>query len=204
MACTGGPDQEPMKVGVALSDVMTGMNAAIGVLAALHSREQTGQGQHVDLSLIDCTLASLTNIAQYYLTSGECPPRLGNAHPTIVPYQTFKAQDGYVVIAVGNDRQFTRLCEFMSKSEWATDERFAKNKARVQNRETLVPMIEKIVAAKPAQHWLDGLRDVDVPCGPVNTMDKVFEMEQVQTREMGIAMEHGLSPDPVKIGRQPV
>ncbi len=121
MACTGGADQPPTKAGVALSDIITGLNAAVGILAALHNRGETGKGQMVDVSLIDCTLASLTNIAQYYLTSGSPAPRIGNAHATIVPYNTFEARDGHVILAVGNDRQFKRFCDFVGKTEWAQD-----------------------------------------------------------------------------------
>ena len=127
MAITGEPDGEPMKIGVALSDVMTGLYAAVGILSALHARTTTGKGQHVDLALLDCTLAGMVNIAQYYLTSGNLAPRLGNAHSTIVPYQCFAASDGYLIIAVGNDRQFKRLADFIGKPEWTNDERFSTN-----------------------------------------------------------------------------
>lgn len=203
MACTGAPDGAPMKVGVALSDIMTGLNAAIGILAALHAREKTGQGQMVDLSLIDCTLASLTNIAQFYLTSGKNAPRLGNAHSTIVPYQVFETKDGHIIIAVGNNDQFGRLCACVGKPDWAKDERFAKNSARVLNRETLVPMIAPLIRGKSTQDWLDLLRDADVPCGPVNTMDQVFADPQVQARDMKIEMKHALSPDPMALVGSP-
>lgn len=204
MACTGDADGEPMKVGVALSDIITGLNAAIGILAALHHREKTGKGQLVDVALVDCTLAALTNIAQYYLTSGQCAPRLGNAHSTIVPYQVFEAQDGFIVIAVGNDGQFRRFCDFIKKPEWAGDERFARNSARVINREILVPQIRNIVAGQPMQYWLEGLKKADVPCGPVNTMDKVFAMDQVRHRKMEIAMNHSYAPQPVRLVGNPI
>ncbi len=189
MACTGAPDQEPTKVGVALSDIMTGLYAAVGILAALRAREATGKGQMVDLSLLDCTLSSLTNVAQYYLTSGRCAPRLGNAHPTIVPYQAFETKDGHIILAVGNDGQFARLCEFAG-TEWHKEERFATNAARVKNREELIPMIKQTIAAQVMTHWIEGLNDQGVPCGPVNTMDQVFEMEQIKAREMKIHMPH--------------
>ncbi|MEM7650597.1 MAG: CaiB/BaiF CoA-transferase family protein [Pseudomonadota bacterium] len=204
MACTGEPGEAPMKVGVALSDVMTGMNAAIGILAALNHRRETGLGQHIDLALTDCTLASLVNIAQYYLTSGKTAPRLGNAHSTIVPYQAFAAKDGYVILAVGNDGQFKRFADLVGKSEWSEDERFATNPARVENREALVPMIEAIISEQTIAHWIDALQDVDVPCGPVNTMDKVFKMEQIQARDMQIEMEHPLSRDAIKLVGSPL
>lgn len=204
MAITGEPGGTPMKVGVALSDYMTGLYAAIGVLAALHAREKTGKGQLVDLSLLDCTLSSLTNVAQYYLTSGTPAPRMGNAHSTIVPYQTFKAKDGFIVLAIGNDRQFQKFCDFAAHPEWARDKKFSTNTARVLNRDNLVSLIEKTIADKTSAHWIDGLREADVPCGPVNTIDKVFEMAQVEAREMEIEMDHILSPDPVKLIGSPL
>lgn len=204
MACTGEKDGAPMKVGVALSDIMTGLNAAIGILAALNHRHQTGEGQHVDVALTDCTIASLTNIAQYYLTSGQTAPRQGNAHASIVPYEAFEASDGHVILAVGNNTQFARFAKFVGKGEWAADDRFATNAARVTNRETLLPMIREIIAAHGVEYWVNELEKVNVPCGPVNTMDKAFAMEQIQAREMQIEMEHPLSADPVHLVGSPL
>ena len=204
MACTGEPGKEPMKVGVALSDIMTGLNAAVGILAALNHRHETGKGQHIDLALTDCTLASLTNIAQYYLTSGECAKRQGNAHPSIVPYQAFKAKDGHVILAVGNDTQFARFAKFVGQDEWAEDERFATNAGRVNNREALAPLIQEIIAKESIAYWIKNLHGVDVPCGPVNTMDKVFQMEQIQQRDMKIEMEHALAEGPVHLVGSPL
>lgn len=204
MAITGAPEGEPMKVGVALSDVMTGQNAAIGILAALRARETTGTGQHIDLALTDCTLAAMVNIAQYYLTSGKLAPRLGNAHSTIVPYQVFASQDGHIIIAVGNDTQFQRFCTLLGHPEWAQDARFARNPDRVAHRDILVPMLSEIIAAKPSAHWLSICAKHDVPCGPVNTMDQVFAMEQFQARAMNITMPHPLSPNPVKLVGSPL
>lgn len=189
MAVTGEPDGAPMKVGVALSDVMTGLYAAIGILAALHARQQTGKGQHIDVALLDCTLASLTNIAQYYLTSGTPAPRYGNAHSTIVPYQAFAASDGWIVVAVGNDAQFTRFAKSIGHGEWAADTRFSTNAARVMNRETLVPMIATALHARSVREWVDLMRDIDVPCGPVNRMDQVFALDQVAARAMKITLD---------------
>lgn len=204
MACTGEPDEPPMKVGVALSDIMTGLNAAVGILAALNHRHQTGKGQYVDVALTDCTLASLTNIAQYYLTSGQNAPRLGNAHSTIVPYQAFEAKDGHVILAVGNNDQFARFAQFVGHPEWAEDERFARNSSRVVNRDVLVPLIKEVIAQHDVAHWIEGLQDVDVPCGPVNTMDKVFEMEQIQQRDMKIEMDHALASEPIQLVGSPL
>lgn len=204
MACTGEPGGEPMKIGVALSDIMTGMNAAIGILAALNARQQSGKGQHIDVGLLDCSLAALTNIAQYYLTSGKTAPRLGNAHSTIVPYQVFEAQDGHIVIAVGNDGQFARFCNFIGKPEWAHEPKFATNSARVENRAELVPMIAEIIAAEKLGYWLSGLAEVDVPNGPVNTMDKTFDMAQIAARKMKIEMTHDLTGQNINLVGSPL
>ena len=208
MACTGEADGEPMKVGVALSDIMSGMNAAIGILAALRHRDATGgkesgEGQMVDVALTDTTLASLTNIAQYYLTSGKLAPRLGNAHSSIVPYQVFEAADGHIIIAVGNDAQFARLAGFL-KQDWANDARFATNSARVENREALVAMIDELIKAKDGAYWIEQFEEINVPCGPVNTMDQVFEMEQIKARDMQINMGHPLSPTPISLVGSPI
>lgn len=203
MGHTGAPDGEPMKAGVALVDVMTGLYAAIGTLAALNARAQTGKGQMVDLALLDVTLASMTNIAQYYLTSGHVPKRYGNAHATIVPYQAFAAKDGHMVIAVGNDHQFARLAGALGHAAWAEDVRFSTNSARLQNREVLIPMIAEILAGRNAADWVALFQDIDVPAAPVNSIDKVFELEQVQGRGMEISMEHALSPAPVPLVGSP-
>lgn len=204
MGVTGEPDGPPMKVGVALSDIMTGLNAAIGVLAALHHCERTGEGQLVDVALVDCTLASLTNLAQYFLINGKIAPRLGNAHSTIVPYQAFQVKDGYIVVAVGNNEQFARFCRMIGKPEWAGDARFAKNKNRVVNRETLVPLIEEVLKSETSTSWIEKMRAADIPGGPVNRMDEVFAMPQVQHREMEISMEHVQSPAPIKLVGSPL
>lgn len=204
MSVTGEIDGQPMKVGVAVSDIMTGMMAAIGTLAALSSRDRTGKGQLVDVSLLDTTLASLTNIAQFFLTSGKTAPRYGNAHSTIVPYQAFEAADGYLVLAVGNNHQFEKFCTFIGKTEWATDDRFATNAARVGNRTTLVPMITAVLMTKPVVYWVEGLQTVDVPCGPVQRMDQVFATEQIQARGMQIAMDHPFSPKPIDLVGSPL
>ena len=203
MGHTGVTDGEPMKAGVALVDVMTGLYAAIGTLAALNARAQTGKGQLVDLALLDVTLASMTNIAQYYLTSGTVPKRFGNAHSTIVPYQSFKARDGYIVIAVGNDHQFGRLCQYLGHAEWAQDARFAHNDARVKNRDTLVAMIAEILAKHDVTALISALRDVDIPCAPVNSIDQVFAEPQIEARGMKIEMPHTLSPSPISLVGSP-
>ncbi len=204
MAVTGEPDGAPMKVGVALSDIITGLNATIGILAALHHREQTGEGQLIDVALVDCTLASLTNLAQYYLTSGKPAPRLGNAHSTIVPYQAFAVKDGYIVVAVGNNEQFARFCAMIGKPEWAGDARFSTNKNRVLNRATLIPMIEEALKSQTSGYWVEMMLAADIPGGPVNTMDQVFATPQVRHREMEISMGHIQSPQPIKLVGSPL
>ena len=204
MSVTGEPDGAPMKVGVALSDVMTGLYAAIGILAALHARKESGAGQHVDVALLDCTLASLTNLAQFFLTSGKPAPRYGNAHSTIVPYQAFEGADGWLVIAIGNDAQFGRFVKALGHGEWANDPRFATNTARVGNRDTLVPLIAETMRKKNIANWIEIMRDIDVPCGPVNRMNQVFALDQVQERGMQIQMQHPKTTTPVDLVGSPL
>lgn len=204
MASTGEPNEQPMKTGVALTDVMTGLYSVIGILTALHSRKETNKGQQVDLSLLDVTLAGMTNIAQYYLTSGQNAPRPGNTHATIVPYQSFPTQNGHVVIAIGNDGQFKNLCGFLEQSTWAEDPRFSTNTARVKNRNILVPMISDLIVKQPTDYWVSALRDADIPAAPVNTMSEAFEMPQVQAREMNITMNHPLSGEDIHLVGSPL
>jgi crotonobetainyl-CoA:carnitine CoA-transferase CaiB-like acyl-CoA transferase len=188
------------------------MYAASAILAALHARRETGKGQHIDLALYDSQIAWLINQGLAYLVSGENPQRLGNGHPHIVPYDTFPASDGHFIIAVGNDGQFTRMCEVMGHPEWAADPRFAKNVERVRNRKTLVPLIEAITVTRPAQDWIAMLEEVAVPCGPVNTLSEVFADPQTQARDMRITMAHEKAPDgkvdlignPLKMSDTPV
>ncbi|MBI1327561.1 MAG: CoA transferase [Alphaproteobacteria bacterium] len=203
MASTGVPDGEPMKVGVAVSDILAGMHACVAILAALHAREKTGKGQMVDVALTDCTLATMTNLAQYYLTSGKVPQRRGNQHATIVPYQAFKTADGHIVISVGNDKQFALFAKTLQK-DWATDARFATNKNRVIHREVLVPLIEPEIVKKTTAEWLGVLRAADIPCGPVNTMDKIFADAQILSRGMKIEMQHPLSDKPIALVGSPL
>jgi len=203
MGHTGEENGEPMKAGVALVDVMSGLYAAIGTLAALQAREKTGKGQMVDLALLDVTLASMTNIAQYYLTSGKAPKRYGNAHSTIVPYQAFKAKDGHMVVAVGNDHQFRKFANALGHSAWAEDKRFARNSDRVTNRDILVPMIADAMKAKTVAEWVALCRDIDVPAAPVNSIDQVFAIDQIQARGMEIEMPHPQSAGPIKLVGSP-
>ena len=204
MAATGEADGAPMKIGVALSDVMTGLYTAIGILAALHKRKDTGKGDHVDMALLDCTMASMTNLAQYYLTSGNPAPRQGNAHSTIVPYQAFEAADGWVIVAVGNDTQFARFAKLLGHAEWASDEKFALNRNRVIHRNVLVPLIVALMKQQTVAHWVQALQNIDVPVGPVNRMDQVFAMEQAQARGMEIEMQHPAAPAPIHLVGSPL
>ena len=203
MASTGMPDGEPMKSGIAISDIMTGLYAAIGILAALRRRDETGKGQLVDLSLLDCTVAGMVNVAQYFLTSGQVVPRLGNTHSTIVPYQAFETTDGHVIIAIGNDSQFKRFAEFL-KQNWANDEKFSTNRARLKNRDALTPQIATLLKQKNTDFWVKSFENIDVPVGPVNTMDQVFAMEQIKARQMEIELPHSLSAKPLHLVGSPL
>lgn len=203
MAATGAIDGEPMKAGVAIVDVMTGLYAAIGILAALQHREKTGEGQMVDLALFDVTLASMTNLAQYYLTSGTVAARYGNAHSTIVPYQAFAAKDGHIVIAVGNDTQFSRLAHALGQ-DWAEDPHFATNTSRVKNRAALTPKIARLIAEQDMAHWVQLFRDIDVPVGPVNTMEQAFAEPQAHARDMTISLPHPVTGAPIDLVGSPL
>lgn len=209
MSVTGEPDGEPMKVGVAAADLFAGQNAVIAILAALQARAQTGKGQHLDISLFDSQLGWLANVASNYLISGDPPKRYGNAHANIVPYQSFRASDAWFVIAVGNDRQFESLCKFIGKQELSNDARFAKNSNRVQNRDELIPLLKPVFITKTVNEWLSLIGD-EFPCGPINTLDQVFSMPQVEAREMLVHMQHPTIGDlplvgsPLKFSETPV
>jgi crotonobetainyl-CoA:carnitine CoA-transferase CaiB-like acyl-CoA transferase len=181
---TDGSDGDPFKVGVAIVDVSAGLFAVIGILAALHHRQTTGQGQQIDIALFDAQLGWLANVASNYLVSGQPPGRYANAHGTIVPYQTFATADGHLMLAVGNDSQFRALCNAMGLAALADDPRFATNPARVGNRESLVPLLAERFRQQPTQRWIEQLLDVDVPCGPVNSVPDALATPQAQARRM--------------------
>lgn len=183
MSITGEPEGPPEKVGVAIADLMTGMYATIGILGALAHRDRTGEGQYIDLALLDCQIAMLANQSMNYMVGGKIPERLGNAHPNIVPYQVFDTQDGHLILAVGNDGQFGRFAELAGK-DWATDERFASNEGRVINRETLTPQINEIMKGRTTAQWIEVLEEHNVPCGPVNTIEEALNDPQVIHRGM--------------------
>jgi formyl-CoA transferase len=188
MSITGRPDGEPgggpMRVGVAVADLFTGMYTAVAVLAALFRREKSGEGAHIDMALLDTQLAVLANQASNFLVSGEDPPRQGNTHPNIVPYQPFEAADRPLVIAVGNDRQFARLAELAAHPEWASDPRFATNSARVANRDEIVGMVAEAIRAQPAAYWFDRLEVAGIPAGPINRISEAIADVQAQHRHM--------------------
>lgn len=184
MSITGEPDGMPMKVGVAITDVITGLYAAASVLAGLYSRDKGGPGTQFDLALADCTLASLVNVAQGTLLTGLRPRRWGNAHPQIVPYEAFATADGHLVLAVGADRQWQRFCQAVGVAELATDPRFATNPARVENRDALVPRLQKLFAKRTTDAWRTLLTAAEVPHSPVCSLDEVIDSPQVAAREM--------------------
>ena len=190
MSITGEPDGEPMKVGVAVADLFAGQNAVIAILAALQARVLTGKGQHLDISLFDSQVAMLANVASNYLVSGNLPKRYGNAHANIVPYQSFQASDAWFVVAVGNDRQFEKLSQVIRNLALAGDPLFGTNASRVQHREELLALLKPIFLTRTAGEWLSMLEAAGIPCGPINTLDKVFSMSQVEAREMVIHMGH--------------
>jgi glutaryl-CoA transferase len=189
----GEPDRPPVKVPIAINDVMTGLYATIGILAALRHRDASGEGQRIDLGLLDVQVGWLFNQGLNYLTAGTIPQRLGTAHPNSVPYQGFETSDGWIILAANNDEQFKRFCIVAEHPELSEDSRFSSNSERVRNRRILVPIIESILREKSSQHWLDGLERATVSCSPINNLEQVFQDPQVLQREMKISTPHPLS-----------
>lgn len=212
MSVTGDPDRPPVKVGVAVNDVMAGLYSGVALLSALRYRDRHGVGQHIDVALLDVQVGWLYNVGMNYLLSGRVPGRLGTAHPNTVPYQVFPSSDGYYILGANNDQQFRRYCEFAGVPELATDPRFVTNAARLANREELIEIISDISRKETTRYWLDGLERIGVPCGPVNTLDQVFADPQVNHRQMKITMsrppaEGGTFPligNPLKLSETPV
>lgn len=184
------PGGGPQKAGVAIADLMTGMYATIAVMAALTHRDRTGEGQYIDMALLDVQVAMLANMNTNYLASGKPPVRWGNAHPNIVPYQTFATSDGHIIVAAGNDGQYKKFVAAGGEEQLATDERFCTNPARVANREVLIPLLADMVKRKSRQEWIALLEDAGVPCGPINRLDDVFNDPQVKARGMQITLPH--------------
>ncbi|MBD8532004.1 MULTISPECIES: CaiB/BaiF CoA-transferase family protein [unclassified Massilia] len=194
MSVTGERDElpggGPQKAGVALTDLMTGMYATIAVLAALTHRDRSGEGQYIDMALLDTQVAMLANVGSNYLNSGKAPKRWGNAHANIVPYQTFACTDGHIIVAAGNDGQYQKFVDAGGRPELASDPRFATNPQRVANRDVLVPLLAEMVATRNRDAWIAALEAVGVPCGPINDVGEVFANEQVQARAMAVDLPH--------------
>jgi crotonobetainyl-CoA:carnitine CoA-transferase CaiB-like acyl-CoA transferase len=205
MSITGEKDREPQRVGVPIADLTAGLWAAISINAALRHREITGEGQQIDISLLDTQISTLSIQGLNYLTSGEVPGLLGNAHPNIVPYQVFPTSDGNVIISVGNDSQFERFCEFIERPELSSDERFTTNDMRVRNRDELTEILNAVTEQEPTDYWLDGLVKIKIASGPINRIDQAFANPQVLAREMEIEMNHPAAGDkPVKMIGSPI
>ncbi|VXB28898.1 CaiB/BaiF CoA-transferase family protein [Massilia sp. 9I] len=197
------PGGGPQKAGVALTDLMTGMYATVAVLAALTHRDRTGEGQHIDMALLDTQVAMLANMGSNYLNSGKPPKRWGNAHANIVPYQTFACADGHIIVATGNDGQYQKFVEAGGRPELGLDARFATNPLRVKNRDILVPILAEMVQEKQRDEWIALLESVGVPCGPINDIGEVFANEQVQARKVAIELPHPAAGK-VKLVRNPI
>ena len=212
MSLTGEPTGEPVKVGVGIADVMCGMYASNAILAALRHRDKTGEGQMIDVALLDTQIAWLVNEATNYFLSGEIPLRRGNAHPNIVPYQVFPTSDGYFILAVGNDRQFAKFCDFAGKAELASDSRFITNEQRLYNREELTNEIRELTVTKTSGEWIDSLSALGVPSGAVSNLEQTFKDPHVLHRGMRISMPHALAGsssvdllgNPLKLSKTPV
>ncbi len=206
----GAPGGGPMKTGVALTDILTGLYASTAILAALQARAQTGRGQHIDLALLDVQVACLANQGMNYLYSGQLPQRMGNSHPNTVPYQDFPTQDGHMILAVGNDGQFARFCHAAGQAGWAADPRFMHNTGRLAHREELVGLIRALTPQRTTAEWVALLEQHAVPCGPINTVQDVFADEQVRFRGMQLAMQHPqagevpLVASPIRLSDTPV
>jgi crotonobetainyl-CoA:carnitine CoA-transferase CaiB-like acyl-CoA transferase len=212
ISMTGEPDRPPVKVPIAVNDVMTGLYAAVGILSALRHRDATGVGQHIDLGLLDVQVGWLYNQGLNYLTGGGVPQRLGTAHPNTVPYQVFETKDGWAIVAANNDGQFKRLCEAAGRPELSSDPRFATNSDRVRNRDELVKLVTEFLQTNTTAHWMVALEQANVPCSPVNNVAEVFADPQVLARGMKISMPHSLSGSgavdligcPLKLSETPV
>ncbi|WP_110969947.1 CaiB/BaiF CoA transferase family protein [Pseudomonas huaxiensis] len=214
MSLTGRPEGEdgagPVKVGVALTDILTGLYSTVAILAALAHRDQHGGGQHIDMALLDVQVACLANQAMNYLTTGTPPRRLGNAHPNIVPYQDFPTADGDFILTVGNDGQFRKFAEVAGQPQWADDPRFATNKLRVANRAELIPLIRQATVFKTTAEWVSQLEQAGVPCGPINDLAQMFADPQVKARGLAIDIPHSLGgsvpqvASPIRLSETPV
>lgn len=192
MSITGRPDEVPgggpLRVGVALTDLFTGVYASTAILAALEVRHRTGEGQHIDMALLDVGMAILANQASAFLNTGDVPQRQGNSHPSLAPYQDFPTADGAMLLAIGNNGQFARFCEAAGHAEWAADERFATNSLRVKHREVLIPLMQDVTRTRSTAAWIALLEDKAVPCGPINNIAQAFDDEQVKARGLAVTL----------------
>ncbi|MYN14829.1 CoA transferase [Pusillimonas sp. TS35] len=204
------PGGGPQKAGVAVADLMTGMYATVGILAALHERTRSGLGQHIDMALLDCQVAMLANQNLNYLASGAAPRRAGNAHQNLVPYQVFAAADGHLIVAVGNDTQFRSYCNVIDRPGLADDVRFKTNSGRVINRDLLIPMLADAMRLQSRDYWLQALERAGVPAGPINTIDQVYDNPQVKARGLRQSLPHSLAgqapnaASPLRLSASPV
>ncbi len=189
MSITGKPDSEPMRVGVALTDVFTGVYATTAILAALEVRNRTGQGQQIDMALLDVGMAILANQAAGFLNTGKVPMRQGNTHPSLVPYQDFETADGAMLLAVGNDGQFARFCEAAGQPQWSADARFTLGVDRVRNRDVLIPLMQSVTRTRTTAEWITALEHRAVPCGPINTVGQAFDDAQVRARGLAVSQD---------------
>ena len=203
MSLTGEPNGSPQKVGVPVADLFAGLYGCIGILAAVNHRNSTGQGQQIDIGMLDTHVAWLANQGMNYLATGENPVRLGNQHPNIAPYQEFPTKDGYLILAVGNDPTFERFCKAFGQEALLTDPRFATNPIRVQNRQLVTDTLTPVMKSKTTAEWIDALEALKIGCGPINTLEQVFADPHVQAREMVVEMAHA-SGETVKVIANPV
>ena len=204
MSLTGEPDGQPQKVGIPVADLFAGLYGCIGLLAALRHRDATGQGQQVDIGMLDTHAAWLANQGMNYLATREDPPRLGNQHPNIVPYQVFSTEDGYIVLSVGNDPTFKRFCEAFDLAHLLGDPRFATNAARVANRALVTDTLTPVMGQHPTAWWIERLEAIGVGCGPINQLSQVFADPQVEARETVVRMAHPAAPDGIEVIANPV
>jgi len=203
MSLTGEPNGSPQKVGVPVADLFAGLYGCIGILAAVNHRNSTGQGQQIDIGMLDTHVAWLANQGMNYLATGENPPRLGNQHPNIAPYQEFPTKDGYIILAVGNDPTFERFCKAFGQEALLADPRFATNPIRVQNRQLVTDTLTPVMKSKTTAEWIEALEALKIGCGPINTLEQVFADPHVQARDMVVEMAHG-SGETVKVIANPV
>lgn len=206
----GMPGAGPQKAGVAVTDVITGLYAALAITGAIHERQRSGLGQFIDLALLDCHIAMLANQNLNYMTSGVAPTRAGNAHQNVVPYQVFEAKDGYLIVAVGNDSQFRSYSQAIGRPELAADPKYITNSTRITNRDELIPMLEDIMLTRTRDEWISDLEKVGVPCGPIQSIDQVFDHPQVKSRQIWREVPHpvaGVSPttaNPINYSDTPI